>query len=352
MMILVNKKGFNLFVLILFYIFFSVSCNHNELSPGQFIVNGETMGTTYQVKITVNRAFDQDFKEEIRDAIKERLRQVNLKMSAFLDDSEISRFNRSESMDWFSVSSETAEVVNTALKVSSLSEGNFDITVAPLIELWGFGKKITEHKVLNDEDIKEVLLKTGYKHLKVRNSPPAIKKSLSYITCNLSAIAKGFGVDYLADFLETRGIKDYLVEIGGEDRTSGINYQGRCWRIGILVPDTFNKIYKAVNLHNTSIATSGDYRNYFEAGGMRYSHTIDPKTGRPITHKLASVSVIHTSCMLADSYATAINVMGPKIGFEFAIRNKLAVLLIIREARGFREKVTPEFKEHLNYQDD
>ena len=273
-------------------------------------------------------------------------------MSTFLENSEISEFNRFDGSEWFSVSEDTARVVNTALKVSRMSAGSFDITISPLVELWGFGKKMSEQAVLTDREIGEALLNTGYKHLLVRNSPPALKKSKPNITCNLSAIAKGFGVDDLASFLENKGLKNYLVEIGGEDRTSGINYKGKCWRIGILIPDTFDKIYKAVSLHNSSIATSGDYRNYFEIDKKRYSHTINPATGRPIIHNLASVSVIHSSCMLADAYATAINVMGPEKGFEFANKNQLAVLMIVREKDGFREKITPEFSSHLNYKDD
>jgi len=178
-------------------------------------------------------------------------------------------------------------------------------------------------------------------------NPPSIKKDIPGLYCDLSAIAKGFGVDKAAEYLESKNYKNYIVEIGGEVRTGGMKHN-RFWRVGIASPNGGSSIEKVIELKDASMATSGDYHNYFEKNGIRYSHTIDPAAGRPITHKLASVSVLHKFCCTADAYATAINVMGPEKGYEWAVKENLPVLLIIHD-RGnrFVEKMTPQFKKYI-----
>ena len=187
----------------------------------------------------------------------------------------------------------------------------------------------------------------GYQNLFVRQSPPSIKKKNPGIYCDLSAIAKGFGVDKVAEYLDSKGFVHYLVEIGGEVRAKGVKPGGQPWRVAIAVPDGSSSYQRVLLLKNISMATSGDYQNYFEKDGKRYSHTIDPCTGRPITHTLASVTVIHESCMMADALATAINVLGPGKGYELAIKENLPVFLIIKKRGGFVEKMTPLFEDIL-----
>ncbi|KAA3657833.1 MAG: FAD:protein FMN transferase, partial [Calditrichaeota bacterium] len=187
-------------------------------------------------------------------------------------------------------------------------------------------------------------LLVGQKHVTARSNPPAVKKEIPGIYCDLSAIAKGYAVDAVADYLIDAGFANFLVEIGGEVRAGGKKANGDAWRIGIASPVKSGGIQKVVRLSDTGMATSGDYFNYFEKDGKRYSHTIDPVTGHPVTHKLASVTVIHPSCMTADGYATAIDVMGPEKGFEFAQDRNLAVFMIVRSNGGFVEKMTPEFE--------
>lgn len=320
----------------------------------QIEIRGRTMGTFYMVKVIVPVEKEpESVKRKLSVGIETVLDQVNRQMSAWLGDSEISRFNRYTGNDWFEVSADTALVVNEALRMSALSGGSFDVTIGPLIDLWGFGpshKNGPEPVVPDDEDIQNTMKKTGYQKLTVQLSPPALKKEIPGLECNLSAIAKGFGVDKVAEYLRNEGYTDFLVEIGGEVRTYGKNVKRQSWLIGIASPDGSANFQRIVELNNTAMATSGDYHNYFEKDNVRYSHTIEPTTGKPITHKLASVTVIAPSCMLADGMATAINVMGPEKGFDLAVKEDLSVFMIIKSDQGFVEKMTPRFKELLQSQ--
>jgi thiamine biosynthesis lipoprotein len=318
-------------------------------------LSGRTMGTTFSVKALKPAELESTPTSKLNlllsNDIGEILEKVNRQMSTWLEDSEISRFNRYRETGWFNVSSDTALVTAEALRVSRLSGGAFDITVGPLVNLWGFGpEKINaDRQIPTDEQINGAMQKIGCQKLAARSVPPAIKKEIPELRCDLSAIAKGFGVDKVAEYLESRGYGNYLVEIGGEVRVKGINLKGTPWRVAIAAPGPGGEspYQKIVLLKNTAMATSGDYFNYFEKDGVRYSHTIDPVTGRPITHKLASVTVIHDSCMTADALATALDVMGPEKGYELAVKENLPVFLVIREGNAFVEKMTPQFKRLL-----
>ncbi len=305
------------------------------------------MGTTYMVKFAPgDKLASTDMNTLKRDTtadIEKVLKAVNMQMSTYINESEISRFNRHDQMDWFAVSPDTAQVVAESLKISEASGGAFDVTVGPLINLWGFGADGTPQKIPSENEIRDVMKRTGYKGISVRLSPPALKKENPEIYCDLSAIAKGFGVDKVVQYLDSKGFPAYLVEIGGEVRAKGKRDGTNPWRVGIASPDGGSALQRVLKLENHSMATSGDYFNYFEKDGVRYSHTIDPTTGRPITHKLASVTVIHPSCMTADAYATAIDVMGPDKGYELAVKARLPVFMIIRSGDKFVIKMTAEF---------
>jgi len=302
------------------------------------------MGTTYSVKVTDStRTVTRGGQKNLRKDIADLLVELNRQLSVFRPDSEISVFNASREPGWFAVSRGTARVVGHSLWMCRHSGGAFDVTIAPLIELWGFGKNRTRPEEVTAAQVRQALRLTGCGQLEVRLDPPALRKKDGGVTCNLSAIAKGYGVDRIAEYLVGAGFTDFLVEIGGEIRARGRNRSGRYWRIGILAPADITDIYRTVILQDTAIATSGDYRNYFEREGVRYSHTLDPRTGRPIGHSLASVSVIHDSCMNADAFATAINVLGPEEGMALAKKNQLAVLMILRTPEGFADSTTPWF---------
>ena len=301
---------------------------------------GPTMGTRYSVKI-----FDPpEFKTDIRFEVDALLRQVNDQMSTYLPASEISRFNKSRSTDWFEVSQDLAAVVVVAQQISNQSSGAFDITVGPVVNAWGFGPDPSVRSVPDASRLASLLDSVGYEKLSVRTDPPALKKSIASLQIDLSSIAKGFGVDRVVELLNQSGAEDVFVEIGGEIRASG-DKAGKWWKVGIEMPDS-NSGAELIAAHSInvgagddqSMATSGDYRNFFEVDGVRYSHTIDPRTGRPIEHSLASVSVVMESCMRADAWATALNVLGPE-ALETAKRESLDVLLIARDPSsesGFR----------------
>ena len=305
-------------------------------------ISGPTMGTTFQVKIVQNDiTLDMDV---LKREINTRLEEVNRQMSTYRDNSEITQFNRSRSTDWFAVSSDFAYVLHIAQEISTWSDGAFDVTIGPLVNVWGFGPNAIPERVPSPDSIQAAKTLIGYKKIRVDLSAPAIKKESPEIYCDLSAIAKGFGVDRIASYLDSLGINRYFIEIGGELRTKGHNHLGQLWRIGIASPAGQGEVKKALAIDNMSMATSGDYHNYFERDGVRYSHTIDPRTGRPITHALASVTVLQKSCAYADGLATAINVMGPEKGFAFAEKRNLAVFMIVRQGDGFVEKMASGFE--------
>lgn len=305
-------------------------------------ISGSTMGTYYRVTLASTPVTISE--DELRASIELCLDSINTKMSTYLADSEISRFNLSRDTHWFPVSLETATVVSEALEISQQSDGAFDITVGPLVNLWGFGPTIpTAQRIPNPETIINALEKTGSKHLQVRLNPPALKKDLAELQVDLSGIAKGFAVDSVAGVLEKMGQKDYLVDIGGELRAGG-KKEDSPWIVAIERPDPSQRaIQKAMILNDLAIATSGDYRNYFEVEGHRYSHQIDPGTGRPIHHKLVSVSVVDASCMRADAWATAMMILGPQKGAEIARKAKLATLFIVHENGEYIEMKSPQF---------
>jgi thiamine biosynthesis lipoprotein len=308
--------------------------------------SGKTMGTTFTVKIVSEQLTDSAF-QQIQVDINALLKEINRQMSTYIPDSEISQFNLFSDTAWFAISDDFAYVLQRSLEISAESRGALDITVAPLVNLWGFGPKKPTSVKPSDAEIEAHRAWVGYQKLKVRRNPPAVKKLNPKVMCDLSATAKGFGVDKVVDYLEKRGFLNYFVEIGGEARARGKNENGSNWHVGIISPDEKGNVQKIVVLDNMAIATSGDYFNYKEIDGIRYSHTINPITGKPITHHLASVSVLAKDCLSADAYATAIDVMGPEQGLKFAKDRKLPVYLIVREKDGFVEKMNDDFKKIL-----
>lgn len=300
-------------------------------------ITGRTMGTTYSVKWFPENAADR---REIQQAVDDRLAEINSAMSTYDPDSELSRFNSSDSTDWFEVSADTALVVQRALEVSRLSEGAFDPTVGPLVALWGFGNRGRTTEPPSEEAIAQALASVGFERVQVRLDPPALRKNASAVNLDLSGIAKGFGVDAVSILLSARGLRNHLVEIGGEARARG-QVDGRLWRMGIERPSPGrSRLAASVELADQSLATSGDYRNFFEKDGVRYSHTIDPSTGRPVTHALAAASVVMEDCMSADAMATTLMALGPERGLEFANGRQLAAYFLVHEGERVREVVS------------
>lgn len=306
-------------------------------------LSGFTMGTSYRITLKAN----QDNANHLHAQIEKKLKRINQLMSTYIDDSELSRFNQSTSLDCQPVSAEIFYVIKNSLEVSRLTDGKFDVTMSPLISEWGFDKKQTNDVVPDKWKIKSLLQQVGFEKLSLGNA--CIKKENAKITVNLSAIAKGYGVDQIAELLRANNIENYLVEIGGETASRGMNPDSHPWRLAIAAPvENQNQIHKVFTPLGLGVATSGGYRNYFETNGVRFSHTIDPTTGKPVAHQLVSVTVLHQQTMLADAFATAFMVMGEEETMIFAKKNKIPVYLLVRSNNGFEAKYTSEFERHLN----
>lgn len=306
-------------------------------SRDQWILSGQTMGTSFTVKIVV--PIDPDVThDETSGVIREAVDEVDSRMSTYKADSELSRFNN-HGTEVFDASPAMIEVMTEANRVAEISGGAFDITVGPLVDAWGFGPGPVTAVPPGGDVIERLLTEHGYRHLEIDLENLTVRKANPLLRCDLSAIAKGYAVDRVARRLEDLGFDDFMVEIGGEVRTSGVNADGLVWRIGVERPQADRSgVWGAVELADAAMATSGDYRNYYERDGIRISHTIDARNGRPVTHKLASVTVIHPSCMTADALATALSVLGPEEGRAVVEREGLAVLFLIRtEDGGFDE---------------
>jgi thiamine biosynthesis lipoprotein len=315
-------------------------------TPEPLQMAGPTMGTTYHVKLTALPPTVE--LPQLQQDVDALLAEINLQMSTYLPESEVSRFNRAPADEWFAVSAATAEVVAAALEVSRETDGALDITVEPLVELWHFGPTgasdttgLTEFQPPDEEAIDAARERVGWQKLSVRLDPPALRKSVEGLEIDLSSVAKGYGVDRVAELIADRGIGGYMVEIGGEVRAAGLRPDGRPWQIGIERPDVDRRAAQwVVPLADAALATSGDYRNYFDYEGHRYAHIIDPSTGRPVEHPLASVSVLADTCMKADAWATALVVLGPERGYDSAEKHGLAVLFVSRIDTGFATRAT------------
>ncbi|MCA9214951.1 MAG: FAD:protein FMN transferase [Planctomycetales bacterium] len=320
----------------------AASANDRPLS-----ITGATMGTTYSVKIgTASPGLDplsgvvtengRSSIDVLHELIDERLAEIDQRMSTYKVDSEVTIFNSSKSEDWFPVSAETATVVNRALEISAQTNGAFDITVGPLVRLWNFGAGSKANPTVpTGTEIERTQSQTGYSNLDVRLEPPALRKRIPTLEIDLSGIGKGYAVDQIASLLETHRISDYLVEIGGEIRVSGqpAHRSGQAnWSLGIEAPRSDTRsVSQVLALTNQAMASSGDYRNFFEVDGVRYSHTIDPRTGRPVQHQFAASTILASDCATADALATAILVMGPN-AMEFCNSNGVPALLFERTA--------------------
>lgn len=296
-----------------------------------FEFTGMTMGTTYSVKVATED-LSESGKAALARTIDTQLERVDALMSTYREDSELSRFNRHTSRDPFEFSKETMEVFRVALEVSEMTDGAFDITVGPLVAAWGFGATDRPTRPPSEKTLRELKQRVGFALLVYDPARATVAKVDPRIECDLSAIAKGYGVDQVARAIADLGHSNYLVEIGGELRAQGQKLDGLPWRVGIEKPDSAaRESHEIVLLRNVSLATSGDYRDYYEASGQRISHTIDPRVGRPIAHRLASVSVLHPEAIWADALATALNVMGPVDGPAWAEAHGIPALFIVRD---------------------
>lgn len=313
-------------------------------SPVEHLVAGEAMGTTYSVKLRLPAALGAAEAQNLEDAVAAAIDDVNQKMSTYLDSSELSRLNRLDEPGGVEMSADTIAVFEEARRIGELTDGVFDVTVGPLVNAWGFGPA-DRREELSDAEIAQLQALTGWERIEIDKAAGMIRKDRAGVYCDLSAIAKGYAVDRVSETLQEMGYGDHMAELGGEIRVHGVNLSGDPWRIAVEKPspDGGRAIQRVLPLENQAMATSGDYRNYYEKDGKRFSHEIDPRTGRPVEHRTASVSVVHPSCATADAWATALIVLGEDAGFAKAVEQDLAAVFIIREDGGFVERATPAF---------
>lgn len=304
------------------------------------------MGTYYSVKVPRPPASLDA--QGLRSGLESVLAEVNREISTYDPESELSRLNRNPSTDWIPVSANLRAVLGEGLAVSALSGGAFDITVGPLVNLWGFGPEVRADAVPEPEAIAVALERVGYGKVQLQTDPPAVRKARGDLYIDLSALGEGYGADRMAAYLESLGLTDYMVAVAGTIRVRGRNPKGQPWGIAIEAPRPGERsVQRVVPLEGGAVSTSGDYRNFFEQGGRRYSHHIDPRTGSSVAHRLASATVIlppGADCaMRADGLATALVVLGEQKGPALASSQGLAALFIVRDGEGLVESQTPAF---------
>ncbi|WP_299493157.1 FAD:protein FMN transferase [uncultured Shewanella sp.] len=331
------KRFTHWFVLVGFAFLISACSQQDKV----IALSGNTMGTTYHIKIMPGKsAIDA---KALQIKIDKALEEVNNQMSTYRPDSELSRFNQMSSHETINVSPDTVKVINEAIKLYKITDGALDITLGPLVNLWGFGpdkRPVTEP---TQADIDKQRARTGIQYIKV--SGTQLSKAHDDLYVDLSSIAKGFGVDKVAALLDQYQPQGYLVEVGGEIRLKGTKGDNQPWRIAVEQPSEEGvAVQQVISPGNMSMATSGDYRNYYEEDGQQFSHLIDPRTGYPIKHRLASVTVLNKDCMVADGYATAMMVLGTQASLALAKRENLAIMLIEKRDDGFKVFYSDAFK--------
>lgn len=312
----------------------------------QMQLSGHTMGTTYHISYL--QEADTKSKATIKKVITARLEAIEDSMSTYRKHSEISRFNQMPVGEILEVSKDFAAVFSMAKQVYQQSDKSFDPSIGPLVNLWGFGPKISVESFHNTPSIEAIAKAQKLLQFNKLKLNGLLLEKTAAVYLDFSAIAKGYGVDVIAQVLKEFGLKNFMVEIGGEVATSGHSSRGDAWRIGIELPAQFTSdISGTLLLTNTHVATSGDYRNYYEVDGVRYSHTIDPRDGKPVHHKLSSVTVIHDSVALADAFATALSVLGEIEGKALADKLGLKALFIFKTEQGFDGYATQAIKPYL-----
>lgn len=327
-------------------LFFLAACTTNDLhvlvQGGTHRYRGDTMGTTYEVTVVADPQYNVRF-PFLHAAIAMTLERIEAAMSTWRPESELSRFNVADTTDPFSVAPDTATVFQHALTVSALTGGAFDVTIGPLIDAWGFGPPGHPPAAPSAADLARLREQVGWERLAVDAEASTIRKLTPGASVDLSALAKGYAVDQVAELLDAEGFTNYLVEVGGEVRAAGRNARGEPWRVGIERPSAGPPtVYRTVELSGQALATSGDYRNTYVLDGQRVSHTIDPRTGQPVTHALASVSIIDPLCVRADALATALMVLGPDDGFTLATEQGWPALFLVRRPDDtLEERATP-----------
>nr|WP_321271395.1 FAD:protein FMN transferase [uncultured Tolumonas sp.] len=310
-------------------------------------IHGRTMGTFYGVKVVGDFPGGQ---QALQTQVDSLLKHYNDEISTYDPNSSLSKFNQQQTTAPFPVSQDMADIVISAVRVGQRTQGVLDVTVGPLVNLWGFGPDKRPVKIPTDAQITAARQRVGIQrlHVDVSADHAELRKDIPTMYVDLSTVGEGFGADKVADFLESRGVHNYLVEIAGASRSRGVNAKGEPWKLAIQKPtDELDEVQAIVKPDGRAISTSGSYRNYYELDGQRYSHIIDPATGKPITHRLVSATVITPTALEADGLDTALMVMGPEKALAFAKQQHLAVYLVIKTDNGFKALHSESFEPYL-----
>lgn len=322
-----------------------VGCDNPDKAVSRSLVlEGKTMGTYWRVSLA---GVDSLQEKDLREKIQAQLDADDMLMSTWKNDSALSHFNQHSSTAPYPVSEAMSDIISMALRIGEKTDNAMDITVGPLVNLWGFGPDKIPEKMPDDEQITAAKALTGLHHLRVINASGKqwLQKDLPALSVDLSTIGEGYAADHLARLMEQNGISRYLVSVGGTVVARGMNSEGNAWRVAIQKPTDRESVIQAlVDINGHAISTSGSYLNYYEIDGKRISHIINPQTGRPIDHNLVSVSVIATTAMEADGWDTGLMVLGAEKAKQVAEKEGLAVYLITKEGSGFETWMSPQFK--------
>ncbi|WP_312154711.1 FAD:protein FMN transferase ApbE [Lelliottia nimipressuralis] len=332
--------------------FLLVACDSSTPSvkpaaPAATVLEGKTMGTFWRVSIM---NVDARRADELRGKIQSQLDADDQLLSTYKNDSALMRFNLSNSTSLWPVSEAMADIVTEALHIGYKTNGAMDITVGPLVNLWGFGPTKQPEKIPDQAQIDDARARTGLQHLTVINQygQQYLQKDIPDLFVDLSTVGEGYAADHLAALMTQEGISRYLVSVGGALVSRGLNASEKPWRVAIQKPtDTQNAVQAVVDINGHGISTSGSYRNYYELDGKRLSHVIDPQTGRPIEHNLVSVTVIAPTALEADTWDTGLMVLGPEKAKEVVRQEGLAVYMITREGETFKTWMSPQFQSFL-----
>ncbi|UYU30848.1 FAD:protein FMN transferase ApbE [Siccibacter colletis] len=311
------------------------------------VLEGKTMGTSWRVSLA---GVDAQRTPELRRQIQAQLDADDRLLSTWKDDSALMQFNHSTSTAPWPVDAAMADIVTLSLRIGHKMQDAMDITVGPLVNLWGFGPDKQPVATPDAAQIAAARARTGLQHLRVINAADSqwLQKDIPDLFVDLSTVGEGYAADHLAQLMARNGISRYLVSVGGALVSRGMNAEGKPWRVAIQKPtDRENAVQAVVDINGHGISTSGSYRNYYELDGKRLSHVIDPATGRPITHKLVSATVIAPTALEADTWDTGFMVLGPEKAREVALAQGLAVYLISKEQDGFSVWMSPQFKSYL-----
>lgn len=337
-----GRPGWLSLIMVLFTLI--SGCDGASKPDKGMVLEGKTMGTVWRVSLA---GVNPSRADELRLRIQNQLNEEDRMLSTWKADSLISRFNQSRTTGRYPVTADMADIVTLALRIGARTKGAMDITIGPLVNLWGFGPGAPPPHTPTDAQINAARTNTGLQHLTVinRSNDQWLQKDIPDLQLDLSTMSEGYAADRLAQLMAQEGVSRYLVSVGGAVVSRGVNSAGHPWRVAIQKPtDRENAVQAIVDINGHGISTSGSYRNYYEIDGKRISHVIDPASGRPITHRLVSVTVIAPTALEADGWDTGLMVLGPEKAREVALQEKLAVFLVMKEGQKFTTWMSPQFR--------